>query len=233
MFKRKIQDSGLHDSLNYYLDYPLGRREVVEERLESLKKVGITLVSLIAKGYRGVVFKGKTSDGNLVAVKFKRSDVNKDVIKKELQFLEFLDAFGKKVGFLNPAPKVYTFDRDFIVLELIEGKPILELQEKRLKEALLSAVDACYFLDLAKVQHNEIKGGKHLIFDGRRIRIIDFESASFSKNPRNLFQFVGYYLVGKKLLPNVSSQKLLALLKDYKESPEIAVRELKNYLETA
>ncbi|SMP02650.1 putative serine/threonine protein kinase [Desulfurobacterium pacificum] len=233
MSERKVQSSRFHDSLNYFLDYPLGRREVVERRLGKLEEVGVTLISVVAKGYRGVVFKGKTSDGSLVAIKFKRSDTVKNVIEKELQFLEFLDAFSKKVNIPNPAPKVLAADKDFIVMEFIEGEKIVDLQGERLKEALLSTVDSCYFLDLARVQHNEIKGGKHLIFSGQHVKIIDFESANFSKKTRNLFQFVGYYLVGKKLLPNLNLKEILALLQNYKKDPEKTVETLKNYLKTA
>ncbi len=215
--------------LEKYLDYPCGRKDRVNRFLSLLSEKGIELSCLVAKGYRGVVFKGYWK-GSPVAVKVKRCDSEKEnVLLKECNFLKYLESFSKKSGKENPAPFPYLCFKDFLVMEFIEGVVF----EKAVKvfdwrEVTCSFIDACAFLDSAGVKHSEIKGGKHLIFSERG-RIVDFESASFSEKPRNVLQFVGYYLIGRKLLKpfGVNEKLLFSFIEAYKKDPERAIGEFK------
>ena len=204
------------------LDYPRGEVRVGEKRYNLLRSYGVKNLRFVARGYRGVVFRGEFS-GKPVAVKVPRSDAGKDnVVEKECSILRYLKSCLKEE---NPAPEPYICTPDFIVMEWIEGIPFPVAVENFGKEVVLSALKSCYLLDTCGVEHSEIKGEKHLLFDGKRVRIIDFESAKLKKKPRNLLQFVGYHLLRKKEVLKVfrvDERELLSLLSDYKENPETA-----------
>ncbi len=219
-------------SIEEYLDYPCGRSERIEYVLSVLEREEVKLLYPIAKGYRGVVFKGYWKN-KPVAVKVERCDSGKkDALLKECNILKYLSSFSERFGKENPAPFPYLCLKGIIVMELIEGVGFERaLREFDWREVTCSFLEACAFLDFAGVNHSEIKGKKHLIFSGRG-RIIDFESASFSRHPRNVLQFVGYYLVGKKLLRpfGVEDGYLFSFINFYKKDPERAIEDFKNFL---
>ncbi|WP_456454766.1 RIO1 family regulatory kinase/ATPase domain-containing protein [Thermovibrio sp.] len=209
------------------LDYPRKDAEKGKELYEKLKKAGISELKFAAKGYRGVVFKGKLK-GKEVAVKVKRSDSRKESLaEKEFSLLKYLYDLYKSQ---TPAPKPLLAGKDFIVMEWIEGKPFLEAFKEKPKETVKQAIKACYLLDRAGIEHSEIKGGKHLITTKKGIKVIDFESAKLKERPRNLLQFVGYYLIGKGLYKELGTdpKELRELLEAYKKEPEKAYIRLEN-----
>lgn len=208
-----------------YLDYPAKRKKRIQHLFNRLKGSGITLKCFIDKGYRGVVFKG-TYRKNAVAVKIPRSDVGKkNPLQKECEILNYL---VKKLKSRNPAPYPYLCTSEFVVMELIEGATFLEaLNRYNPNEVIKRALKSCFLLDKAGIHHSELKGNKHLIFDGRSWRIIDFESAKFSDNPRNLLQFVGYHLVRNEELLNklaITKESLKLAIKTYKRNKEVGVK---------
>lgn len=207
------------------LDYPRGDIERGRFLFERLIREGVTDISFVSKGYRGVVFKGKLGEVP-VAVKVPRSDSGKDFVEKECEVLNLLQG---RLGSKNPAPKVYKCGEDFLVMEWIEGIPFERALREFGSKVILKALESVYLLDRAEVEHSEIKGEKHLLFDGERFRIIDFESSKLKERPRNLLQFVGYHLLRKKELLEslgVDRERLLRLLELYKEEPERAFGEL-------
>ena len=195
------------------LDYPFFDERVAEERLKVLKSFGVELVRFVAKGYRGVVFEGKLI-GKQVAVKVKRRDIKKDVCQKEYKILKHLEQFCIKNNLENPAPKPIGCGDWFLIEEFIEGKPIKDV--RLTKENVKSVLYSCFVLDVAGVKHSELRGGKHIIFQDKRARIIDFESAVLSKKPRNVHQFLGGYI-----FPENQSilEKIKPYLKAYQENP--------------
>ncbi|WP_456436498.1 hypothetical protein [Thermovibrio ammonificans] len=210
------------------LDYPRGDEGEGRKLLERIESAGVKGLSFVAKGYRGVVFKGSLK-GKPVAVKVKRSDAGKDsLLEREFSVLEHLE---RALGPENPAPKPYLLGDGFLVEEWIEGLPFeraLELYPAAL--VVTRALEAAHLLDRAGVEHSELKGEKHLLFDGSRFRVIDFESARFKKRPRNLLQVAGYHLLRReKLLEELglTREELLSALNRYKESFDFsAVSEL-------
>lgn len=204
------------------LDYPRGDFDSGREKYRLLTSYGVEILSFVSKGYRGVVFKGKLS-GKDVAVKVPRSDVSKENLsEKECSVLKHLK---KCLGKENPAPTPFLCTPHFVVMEWIEGTPFTEAVEIWGVPVISSALKSCYLLDSCGVEHSEIKGEKHLLFDGERVRIIDFESAKFKERPRNLLQFVGYHLLRRKDLLEklqVDGGELRQLLNFYKENPREA-----------
>ena len=204
------------------LDYPRCNPEVGKRRFDLLSSYGVKNLSFISKGYRGVVFRGELP-GKPVAVKIPRSDAGKKgIAEKECSILKHLQSC---LGSKNPAPEPYICTPDFIVMEWIEGIPFPQAVKSYGKRAVISGLESCYLIDRCGVEHSEIKGEKHLLFDGKRMRVIDFESAKLKKKPRNLLQFVGYHLLRRKEVLRtfgVDERELLSLISEYKENPETA-----------
>lgn len=202
------------------LDYPRCNTELGKRRFSLLTSYGVRNLSFVSKGYRGVVFKGELS-GKPVAVKVPRSDAGKEgVAEKEYSVLKHLQSC---LGNRNPAPKPYICTSDFIVMEWIEGAPFSVALKVYGKRVLISALESCYLLDLCRVEHSEIKGEKHLLFNGERVRVIDFESARFKEKPRNLLQFLGYHILRRKELlkeMGIYEEEVFSLISNYKENPE-------------
>ncbi len=209
------------------LDYPRMDLERGRELYQKLKEKGISELKFVAKGYRGVVFKGKLK-GKEVAVKVKRSDSAKESLaEREFSFLKRLYELYKRE---TPAPKPFFAGKEFVVMEWIEGKRFLEAFKESPKETVKLALKACYLLDEGEIEHSEIKGGKHLIRTKGKVKVIDFESAKLKERPRNLLQFVGYYLIGKGLYRELGLEleKLKELLESYKSEPRTAYRQLES-----
>jgi putative serine/threonine protein kinase len=207
------------------LDYPRQEVERGRELYQKLKSLGVTGLEFVSKGYRGVVFKGYFK-GNPVAVKVKRSDVKKEsLVEREFSFLKYLfELYADE----TPAPVPLLYTEDFLVMEWVSGKPFPEAFKEEPFKVVKEALISCYKLDLAKVEHSEIKGSKHLIYTGERVKVIDFESAKFKERPRNLLQFVGYHLIGKKLFKelNLKEEELRRALEVYKEEPDRGLKAL-------
>lgn len=202
------------------LDYPRGNPESGKEKLKLLESHGVTDISFVAKGYRGIVFKGNF-EGKQVAIKIPRSDASKENLTvKECHLLKYLQ---ERLKSENPAPFPLLCTSQFIIMEWIEGIPFKEAFQRYGKSIIVLALKSCYLLDLCGIEHSEIKGEKHLIYDGKKVRIIDLESAKFKEKPRNLLQFLGYHILRREDLLrelNVNKNRLFELIKKYKENPE-------------
>ncbi|OMH40810.1 hypothetical protein BLW93_03200 [Desulfurobacterium indicum] len=214
------------------IDYPAGRENIVLRRLETLENLDIELGDFIAKGYRGTVFSGfiKPYDQFTipvkVAIKFARSDAGKKhFLLKEARILEYLEP--KSI-----APVVYYYDEEVIIMEYIEGVPFSFgsfHSKNELLNILKEIMEKCYILDKSGVNHSELKGEKHIIVSDRGIRFIDFESARFTGNPRNLLQFLGFHILRKPERLNflgISSNDLRLGIELYKENPSEGFRKI-------
>ncbi|WP_292460631.1 serine/threonine protein kinase [Methanothermococcus sp.] len=141
-----------------------------------LKENNIKLIDFVGKGHRGVVFKGFMDD-KLVAVKVPRLG-GKNTIYHEGKILKEINTFGV-------APIVYNFSEDFLIMEFVEGIVLKDYMNQNDidKEELLWIIEEtlkqCLRLDLHKIDHTEIQGGKHIIINKNinKIYIIDFDKA--------------------------------------------------------
>ncbi len=110
-----------------------------------------------------------------------------DTLKKEVQILRTLDRF---------APKIYEWGPGYIVMEYVDGISFKEAVKRDFKRSVRLALDACYYLDQKGVYHKELGRYHHLLFakDLSWVKVIDFERAVVRSNPRNVLQFIGFYL---------------------------------------
>lgn len=175
------------------LNYPKRERNKALEAL--FNDLGVTLlpygkkkifgVPVLGKGWSSLVLYGLFNKRK-VAVKVQRTDSHRQSLGKEASLLRIINAHG--IG-----PTLYYEGEAFLILEFIEGSPIREAVVK--KEHVLSFCEQCHNLDLLKIDHGQIQGGKHLII-GEKCCIIDFEKAGW-RTPRNVSSLISELFLKK------------------------------------
>ena len=173
-------------------------------RYDVLEKLG--------EGNKGEVYKVKLEDGRIAALKWAKNYE----IEKEWEILNYLNGFY--------APKPITWGNRYFIMELIEGKPLKEfLQTPQYYKVIKRSLIAAYELDLRKVFHSQLGRFFHIIYTNDGIKFIDFERATFSENPRNFMQIVGYYLYRDERFDRAILKEITTL---YKENKEKALEKL-------
>ena len=162
----------------------------------------------LAKGKRSVVY---------LIIKGKRKYIKKFSkewnIKNEVKWLKLLNKH-------NIAPKLISFNKDFLIEEYIRGDTIeafLKIASKeQIKKILKDIFKQCYILDKLKVNKFELVNPyKHIIIKNSKPIMLDFERCRFSLKPKNISQFVEYIL--RLNLFKVNKNKIRELVKEYKQ----------------
>ena len=107
--------------------YPKGTRTQVKSRIKELKTLGVESISfqgkleigsisILGKGYVGIVVLGKIGRKK-VAVKIRRNDSPRKNLKKEAELLKIINEY--KIG-----PKLVAFSNNFLVMEYLDGEKI-------------------------------------------------------------------------------------------------------------
>ncbi len=219
---------------SHILGYPKATKKELAKRILELKKLGIKSVvfsghtvlnniPVLGKGYVGVVVLSKLGKDR-VALKIRRMDSSRDEMKSEAKLLKLANK-------VNVGPKVITSSKNFIVMEYIEGKKIIdwvgELKGKgsaaKLKTVIRKILEDCYNLDKAHLDHGELSYiHKHVIV-GRSPCIIDFESSSVNRRTSNVTSatqgiFIGSGLsnIVKKIIKIPNTKRMIEYLKKYK-----------------
>jgi len=161
------------------------------ERLEEIvKSEGIRLLDILGKGHRGVVFKGIYRDRE-VAIKVPRLDA-KNTIYQEGCILKEVNALG--IG-----PRLYTFSRDYLVMEYIDGITLKDyiisgdIDREGYLNIVKEVLKQCLRLDIHGIDHGEIQGGKHIVLKPPRVYLIDFGSAKIGRTPRNFTSAISLF----------------------------------------
>lgn len=216
------------------LCYPTGDPREAESRVEELEGLGVSAVEfsggkevsglrVLGKGCVGLVVKAFLGREE-AALKIRRVDADRPDLAKEASMLRAANEEG--VG-----PRLLGFTRNFLLMEFVEGKPIVEWVEglrdgeKELKRALRKLLLDCFKLDKRGLDHGELsRAHKHVLVDGAgNPTILDFESASAGRRPSNLtsicqFLFFRSEVSGKiaSTLGSPPAEKLKGALRAYK-----------------
>lgn len=206
------------------LCYPeRGRNKKLKETFDNL---GVDLipfgekrifgVPVLGKGWSSVVVYGRFHNKK-VAVKIQRTDSNRISLGREAFFLRITNRY--RIG-----PHLYYEGDNFLILEYLDGIPIKKVPIR--KSDILSFFEQCHKLDLLKIDHGQIQGGKHLII-GKKCWIIDFEKAGH-RTPRNVSSFVSEVFLKKtKYAKEVTSafridrERLIEATRQYKKTFDI------------
>ncbi len=187
-------------------------------RLDKVSNIG-----LYAKGKRGLIY-SCIYKNKKVAVKIKNPK-SKAVgrIKNEAKFLEIVNK--KKIG-----PKLLDFGDDYIVMEFVEGKFILDFFEKSKKKQIITVIkhvfEQLFVLDRLGINKEEMHHPvKHIIVTkNNKSILIDFERAKKSKKTHNITQFC-QFLIGDKVREilekeeiRINRGKIIRAAKDYSKN---------------
>jgi HemK-related putative methylase len=201
-------------------------------RLE-LERNGITDISYLAKGKRGVVFKAMLGK-KTIAVKTKNpSSEAIGRIKHEGDMLKLVNQSG--IG-----PRFVMASDNFVAYEYFDGIRIEEFVEKSKKTEIAKALEEVfrqlYVLDSLKLNKAEMSRPiKHILVGKAVIQkakpdqtpivvLIDFERANHTEKPQNITQFCNYliserlYLMLKEKGFSYDKDAIIGYSKEYAES---------------
>lgn len=228
--------------------YPKVENEELEVRLKELKMLGVeklivkgnprdlVRVKVLGVGHAGVVVKAIWR-GIVVALKVRRVDSKRSTLELEAK----LQKLASKA---NVAPKLYAYTKNFIVMEYIDGVKLshwLEKVEKHTNVELIvrDVIYRCRALDVIGLDHGELAHAKsHVIITSNRTYIIDYESASTNRRPKNVTSICSYLFLRPSIecerlrrIFNIEPNKLRELLRRYKSNiSENNFNDLVNYI---
>ncbi len=219
------------------LCYPKRTEEEIQNRLEELEKHGVTAVEfvgnanafnvpILGKGYVGIVVIAERYSQRL-ALKIRRVDADRVDLIHEGEML-------RKANSVGVGPEFVDQSRNFLLMQLIEGKllPVWlkESVEKSLvREVLGEILEQCWHLDLYGLDHGELsKAPKHVIVDNyRQPWIIDFETSSDTRKPANVTAICQYLAMSGGPIPRAiagilgerNRNDVIGALRCYKNDP--------------
>jgi putative serine/threonine protein kinase len=221
------------------LCYPRSEKGEIDKRLEELHRIGVKElnfigrqkignVNVLGKGCVGIVIAARLNSQN-VALKIRRTDANRTTMEREARMLEIANS-------VNVGPRLLERSENFLVMELFEGDLIedwiahTDLQNRDIvKGTLQDALEQCFRLDKVGLDHGELsQARKHILIETRKPRILDFETASIMRKPKNLSSLCQYLFVSshiaqriEPILGKISLDQLKNALAAYKHAKNI------------
>jgi len=145
-------------------------------------------IRILGKGSEGLVLKVQNMNSNTMALKIRRIDSCRTDMKNEFEFYQHVNR-----NYLGP--KVYSYTKNTLLMEFIEGlsarnwflktKMNLEL----IRKIIINILTQCYTLDKLHIDHGQLnKLDNHVIIShhGSKCTIVDFESASCIRKVNNV-----------------------------------------------
>jgi len=177
--------------------------------IQSCGGVRIGNFSLLGKGCVGLVVKAQTDDG-WAALKIRRIDADRADMSREATLLKLANSQG--VG-----PTLLGSTEDLILMELVEGIPLGRwLQDAGDWRTIGGLLRDCHTLDRMGLDHGELSDASKNVLVGNdgRAEIVDFETASATRRPRNVTSMVHFLAAAG--LGQSPADDLLSLLRDYR-----------------
>jgi putative serine/threonine protein kinase len=215
--------------------YPRISLRIAKGRINQLERLGV----------KGLVFQGRTRIGRLgvlgigtvgivvkcvaknqvYALKIRRTDANRPSLDNEYK----LTTLANRVGI---GPTLYGHTKDVIMMKYLDRVEFFdwfkglagEGSRTRAREMLHSVLNQCRTLDIMGLDHGELSDlRKHVVVAEGTPWILDFESASTGRRPRNVTSAAQYLLIGGRVAPLVrrltgvrDTSRLIGLLEAYK-----------------
>jgi putative serine/threonine protein kinase len=217
------------------LTYPSPNLRIAASRLRQLKKIGVERIvfdgrtkvgrlGLLGIGTVGVVVQARIGE-SIYALKVRRLDANRESMLKEFELTQLANRVG--VG-----PHAYTATKDFMLMQCIKGveldQYIRALKGRGTRESVRRVVhlllNQCRKLDLLDLDHGQLSDlRKHVVVQGDFPYIIDFESASRERTPKNVTTAAQHLFIGgrsssfiRRLVGVSEPDEILERLKAYK-----------------
>ncbi|UCB59685.1 MAG: serine/threonine protein kinase [Candidatus Bathyarchaeota archaeon] len=192
--------------------YPKYTEAEFKRRLGELKKLKITTIEfegekhvrnvpVLGKGHVGIVTIAYLEQKK-VALKIRRIDASRVSMKHEAQML-------KAANRVDVGPHLLGVTDNFLVMEYVEGILLPEWLEalqgknagKRLSHVLRLALEQAWKMDKIGLDHGELSNAsKHIIVQPSGLPcLVDFETASVSRNVSNVTCLCQYFFVGSSI----------------------------------
>lgn len=219
------------------LTYPKISLRAARSRLAQLDKLGVERLifegrskigslGILGIGTVSVVAKAEVGE-EVYALKIRRTDANRSRMKEEFE----LTRLGNRIGIGAIA---VSHTRDLLLLQYLDYVELhawfksLRGPERRAKARgmLHRVLNQCRKLDIMGLDHGQLSNlRKHIVVVNDLPYIIDFESASLNRAPKNVTTAAQYILIGgkmsalaRRLIGVKSLERLLAALREYKET---------------
>lgn len=204
----------------HLLSYPVAAENAVRCRITQLDMLGVRGIqscgrveiggfNVLGKGCVGLVVKAKTADG-WAALKIRRADADRADMSREAALL-------KLANFVGVGPILMGRTKDLILMELIDGIPLGKwLQQEYSWCTIEDLLWDCYVLDRLGLDHGELSDASKNVLVGQdgRAQIVDFDTASISRRPRNVTSLLHFvFSSGRRgnipddLVPSLRSYK--------------------------
>jgi putative serine/threonine protein kinase len=190
-----------------FLTYPQTDPIEAKNRINELHAADITAIQLrgssridgiplLGKGCVGVVVQA-TLDNTTIALKIRRTDANRSDMMEEARLLRTANS-------VNVGPRLIAATRNFLAMELFDGKPLFkwaqtQRETKSLRFVLRHLLLDCFRLDAIGLDHGELSHAPKNVLIGPHGRscIVDFETASTSRRVANVTSLLQYFMFGQ------------------------------------
>jgi putative serine/threonine protein kinase len=145
-------------------------------------------IRILGKGSEGLVLKVQNMNSNTMALKIRRIDSCRADMKNEFEFYQCVNR-----NYLGP--KVYSYTKNTLLMEFIEGLSArtwflkTKINLELIRKIIINILTQCYTLDKLHIDHGQLnKLDNHIIIShcGSKCTIVDFESASFIRKVNNV-----------------------------------------------
>src|SRR5207247_1871306 len=187
-------------------------------KIGGLGILGIGTVSVVVKSEAG---------GEVFALKIRRTDANRPRMKEEFELTRLANRIG--IG-----AEVMSHTRDLLLLQYLDYvelhawfKSLRGPERRAMARGIIHRVlNQCRKLDIMGLDHGQLSNlRKHIVVVNNVPYIIDFESASLNRTPKNVTTAAQYILIGGKMsalarrLVGVKKREVvLAALREHKET---------------
>ena len=163
---------------------------------KNLLKQGVTDITYFTRGHRGILFRGKYQNKDVVIKTSLKESHAIDRMANERRYLSLLNQH-------NIGPKLIAGDKDYIMYNHIDGIRISDyimkasINDKPAVDSILRSIfDQCRKMDQLMINKEEMHHPfKHiLITKDLKPIMIDFERANHTIKPKNTTQFVQFLL---------------------------------------
>ncbi len=215
--------------------YPRPETRYCDRLIEELRNAGVECyvaigrfrkpgVPLLGSGWAGNVF-AAVWRGSIVAVKALRPDSRRRSMLRECLLIGVASMYGI-------APKLYKCTLHALIYRLVNGVPLSLYTPSSDWEARLvlrRLLYKAYLLDRLGIDHGELvrPGGQVLIEDSEPW-IIDFDSASAARKPRNLTSIaagISRLPWVRRLVKPSNTPEVRSVLRAYRERPSLELFE--------
>lgn len=231
LIEKNLLVSELLDKKHFFFEdlfvYKIQKTEILRE----IESQDVSRLIFLAKGHHGIVYHG-VYRGKKIAIKIKNPKSHAiEIIRKEAGWLKRLDEYPI-------APKLIFHTENFLVMEFIDGKRIIDYIESSNKKEIISLLKKIFgqllILDKLGIKKEEMHHPiKHIIVREKKPVMIDFERAHFTEKPGNVTQFCSFLMRISRILEEkgifINKDKIISFAQSYRKNRVIQTPSISSF----